>query len=461
MAARGRASSRPRPALALLADRVATVRTLDFGADKTPPFLAGVDERGLALMLAHDQALGAQLRAILRAGRGTHLRILFPLVEIRAASRRRALVAEAATAVDGPVPQVGAMIETPGRPRGGRARAPTPTSSRSGRTTSCSTRSGSTASGRSRRPAPPQTRPCWQPRRGPSRRPLVWAVVEVCGEARGEPELAALLVGLGVRELSVSPARVDEVRARFAASRGRPRPRRRGGHARRLGAEALVIAAALVSGESGDERGEAVDGGGVVARRGDRQLCSASAPNASTSRMLFALASLRRSRRRRSRRRKAQPRARRLPRAVRAGPPDRAGGCARRRAQSLRHPAPPQRRRRPRSVLRRSRRRHRRRSLLDQGRVDDFEAPRSSSPSSASAARTERTELPRSMSTTAPRPLEPGAGSRKPARRRCRATRPGRLRWPRSAHPAQPPALPTRPTVRDAPLWETRTSPTH
>jgi phosphoenolpyruvate-protein kinase (PTS system EI component) len=37
--------------------------------------------------------------------------------------------------------------------------------------------------------------------------------VEVCGEAAGEPALAALFVGLGVRELSVAPARVDEVRA--------------------------------------------------------------------------------------------------------------------------------------------------------------------------------------------------------------------------------------------------------
>ena len=30
--------------------------------------------------------------------------------------------------------------------------------------------------------------------------------VEVCGEAAGEPEVAALLVGLGVDELSVAPA---------------------------------------------------------------------------------------------------------------------------------------------------------------------------------------------------------------------------------------------------------------
>jgi phosphoenolpyruvate-protein kinase (PTS system EI component) len=36
--------------------------------------------------------------------------------------------------------------------------------------------------------------------------------VEICGEAAGEPELTPLLVGLGVDELSVSPARLDAVR---------------------------------------------------------------------------------------------------------------------------------------------------------------------------------------------------------------------------------------------------------
>src|SRR5581483_2952189 len=66
--------------LALLAGRVATVRTLDFGEDKTPPFLAGIAQRGLELTLAQPAELRAQLRAVLRAGAETRLRILFPLV---------------------------------------------------------------------------------------------------------------------------------------------------------------------------------------------------------------------------------------------------------------------------------------------------------------------------------------------------------------------------------------------
>ncbi len=42
--------------------------------------------------------------------------------------------------------------------------------------------------------------------------------VEVCGEAAGEPELTPLLVGLGVDELSVSPARLDAVREAIGRS---------------------------------------------------------------------------------------------------------------------------------------------------------------------------------------------------------------------------------------------------
>jgi phosphoenolpyruvate-protein kinase (PTS system EI component) len=256
-------------ALALLADRVATVRTLDFGADKTPPFLAGVEERGLALMLAHDHALGAQLRAILRAGASTHLRILFPVVESREQLRAaRALVAEAAAAVDRPVPEVGAMIETP------EAVAHVEELVRDADFLSIGTNDlvQYTLGLDRERPlasacavADPAVLALVEATVTAASR--VGLAVEVCGEAAGEPALAALFVGLGVRELSVSPARVDEVRAVVRsvsqeAAAATARAAMRAGSAR----EALVIAAELVSGESGGERGEALDGrGGVVA----------------------------------------------------------------------------------------------------------------------------------------------------------------------------------------------------
>ena len=65
------------PVLELLGGRTATVRVLDFGGDKTPPFLRGISARGVALLLDQPDALAAQLRAI---GAAEGVRVLLPLV---------------------------------------------------------------------------------------------------------------------------------------------------------------------------------------------------------------------------------------------------------------------------------------------------------------------------------------------------------------------------------------------
>ena len=57
------------PLLAGLAGRTATVRVLDFGGDKVPPFLRDEPRRGIELLLAYPGAFRAQLAAIARAGR--------------------------------------------------------------------------------------------------------------------------------------------------------------------------------------------------------------------------------------------------------------------------------------------------------------------------------------------------------------------------------------------------------
>ena len=57
------------PIFKKLDGRPATVRVLDFGGDKTPPFLLGVQKRGIELLLRHRDHLSAQLRAILASGR--------------------------------------------------------------------------------------------------------------------------------------------------------------------------------------------------------------------------------------------------------------------------------------------------------------------------------------------------------------------------------------------------------
>jgi phosphoenolpyruvate-protein phosphotransferase len=250
------------PMLAPLERRTATVRTLDFGADKTPPFLAGTQQRGIELLLAHPEALQAQLRAVAAAGAETDLRILLPLVgsaeEVRAV---RSLIGDA----DRP-PALGAMIETP----------------------AAALRAGEIA--READFVSIGTNDLVQFTLGLDRgRPLASAEaaadprvlrliervvqagraegvsVEVCGEAAGEPRVAALLVGLGVDELSLSPARVDEVRMTvrgldFAEAAAAAREAIASGSLDR----ALALGAELLSGEPGYDRGEPVDSLGRV-----------------------------------------------------------------------------------------------------------------------------------------------------------------------------------------------------
>ncbi|HUR86913.1 MAG TPA: putative PEP-binding protein [Solirubrobacteraceae bacterium] len=203
-----------RPLLGALRGQVATVRVLDFGADKTPPFLAGAEARGLALLLRSPDALAAQLRAVLRAGRDCRLRVLLPMVEgSRELEEAAALLRRAAEDTGSAVPPLGAMVETPAAAAAvfdlaGRAdflsigtndlTCATLGVDRFGAGTACAhdprvleliarTVRAAHAAGRT---------------------------VEVCGEAASDPRTLALLVGLGVDELSVGAARVGEVRAR-------------------------------------------------------------------------------------------------------------------------------------------------------------------------------------------------------------------------------------------------------
>lgn len=255
------------PALAPLAGRIATVRTLDFGGDKTPPFLAGVRERGLALSLAYPDGFAAQLRAILAAGEGTSLRVLLPMVsapeELRTA---RAVLQEQGWS--GSPPQLGAMIETP---------------EAAGRADEIAAEADFLSIGTNdlvqytlgldrERPvatvqaaADPDVLRCISQVVAAARKRGL--AVEVCGEAAGDPALVALLVGLGVDELSVSPARLDEVRATIrglsaAGAREAAALALEGQSAR----QSLAFAAGALSVESRNERDEMVDGrGGLVA----------------------------------------------------------------------------------------------------------------------------------------------------------------------------------------------------
>ena len=243
------------PLMALLSGLVATVRVLDFGDDKTPPFLTGTETRGLALLLSNPEALAAQLRAILRTAGGTDLRLLLPLTESAEQMRAvRRLLREAASNVGWPstLPPLGAMIETPLAVRRAHEIALEADFLSIGTNdlvqyTLGLDRAQPLATARSA--ADPRVLSLIADTVAAAHE--AGLTVEVCGESASVPELATLYVGLGVDELSVAPARLDEVRTTV----------------RRISstdaAEAVVTA---LSGERGDEQGKAVGGlGGVRA----------------------------------------------------------------------------------------------------------------------------------------------------------------------------------------------------
>ena len=198
------------PILAELSNRTATVRLLDFGGDKTPPFLRGTHERGVELMLRAPEALRAQLSAVLDARGTTTLRILVPM--ITSPSQVREVRAALTSVLDGrPAPLLGAMIETPEAARNAaaiakevdflsigtndltqmvlgldreRSKSAPVTDVRVLRLIDMTVRAGRDAG----------------------------IPVDVCGEAASDPIAMPILVGLGANELSVAAARVGEVR---------------------------------------------------------------------------------------------------------------------------------------------------------------------------------------------------------------------------------------------------------
>jgi phosphoenolpyruvate-protein kinase (PTS system EI component) len=206
-----------RPVLAPLTGRVATVRVLDFGGDKLPPFLAADDDgsRGIALLLRHPAALEDQLAAILAEGAECRLRILLPMVDDVAqliAVEELLARARARTRVD--TRSLGAMIETPAGVDEANAIAARAaflsigTNDLTASTLGVDRFTAGTARADDPRVLAAIARTVEAGHEaGPD--------VEVCGEAAGDPTMLPLLIGLGVDELSTGAARVGELRAQI------------------------------------------------------------------------------------------------------------------------------------------------------------------------------------------------------------------------------------------------------
>ena len=236
------------PLLGRLSGLTATVRVLDFGGDKTPPFLRGTELRGLELLLDAPDALAAQLRAIAAEGAATDLRVLLPLAE-------RAADVETVRALLPASARVGAMIETESAVARAAELAAVADFLSIGTNDLTHAVLGTDrfATGAAAAHDPrvlARIAAVAHAARGAER------TLEVCGEAASDPVLMPLLIGLGVDELSVGAARVAAVRAfvRSIDHAGAQALARRA-----LAARDAAAVAALVD-EAAQADGERVDG---------------------------------------------------------------------------------------------------------------------------------------------------------------------------------------------------------
>jgi multiphosphoryl transfer protein len=196
------------PLLASLGDSTATVRVLDFGGDKIPPFLRDEPRRGMELLLAHPGAFRAQLAAIASLGDRPGLRILLPLVR----GPEDVRLTRAMLAAHAPALALGAMIELP------EAAAAAHEIAAECDFLSVGTNDLTHATLGTDRFAHAEA-PAHDPRvlrniaAAAEAARAVGIALEVCGEAASDPLTVPLLVGLGADELSVGAARVGTVRA--------------------------------------------------------------------------------------------------------------------------------------------------------------------------------------------------------------------------------------------------------
>jgi len=201
------------PILSLLRGRPATVRLLDFSGDKIPPFLAP-GRPGLAELLDHPAALADQLRVALTAGKDTELAILIPMVSTVAEVTTVRNAIDAITAeVRVPAPRLGIMVEL--------AATAAAAETFAGLVDFISIGTNDLAGqvlglGRLDPSAGP----------GLAADPRVLGLighvadvaaearisVSVCGDAAADERVLPLLIGLGIRVLSVPAARVGVVR---------------------------------------------------------------------------------------------------------------------------------------------------------------------------------------------------------------------------------------------------------
>src|SRR5215472_1823809 len=209
------------PILSQLDHRPAVVRLLDFSGDKVPPFLKYQKEQGLAALLSAPQALRDQLAAILRAGCGSRLSVLVPMVRsLDEVAAVRAALAETAAEAGQQTPKLGIMVEVAATAANAAAFAPAVDFFSIGTNDLTSEVLGLDRAGGAIKPAlAADPRVLSHIQRTVNAAAEAGINVSVCGDAAADPVVLPLLLGLGIKTLSVGAARVPQVARQIADTR--------------------------------------------------------------------------------------------------------------------------------------------------------------------------------------------------------------------------------------------------
>jgi phosphoenolpyruvate-protein phosphotransferase (PTS system enzyme I) len=212
-----------------------TVRTLDVGGEKLASALGDLSPgpnpalglRAIRLSLKRPELLDAQLAAILRAGALGPVRVLVPMVAtademvaVREAMGKaaRRLVRKGSAIAD-PLPPLGAMIEIPGAALAADALARVCDFFALGTNDltmyTLAIDRGDEQVAHLYNPLHPAVLRLIQFTAEAALRNRI--PVSICGEIAGDPRFTALLAGLGIRELSMSPIKIPRVKSRVRA----------------------------------------------------------------------------------------------------------------------------------------------------------------------------------------------------------------------------------------------------
>ena len=223
-----------RSVIGVMGKRSVTVRTLDVGAEKpVAALLNGIEEsavsnlglRGIRLSLAQTDVLETQFRAILRAANSGHVRILLPMVsQVGEIRRAREIMKKAAAklhrrgvTIPDPLPPMGVMIEVPGAALAADAFAQASDFFAIGSNDltmyTLAIDRGNEHVAHLFDPLHPGVLRLIQFTATAALRARI--PVSICGEMAGDPRYSALLLGLGIRDLSMTPSSIPRVKQRI------------------------------------------------------------------------------------------------------------------------------------------------------------------------------------------------------------------------------------------------------